>query len=88
MSLKTPGCAGEFKRAPAFHRKEQLLERHSGLKYKCGNRQFLCRGYYADTAGKNAERIAEYIKNRLKEAQIEDQMTMKEYIDPFAGSEK
>jgi len=39
-----------------------------------------------DTAGKNAKKIAEYIQNQLKEDQIGDQMTIKEYIDPFTGS--
>ena len=63
-----------------------IFERHSNLKYKYGNRQFWCRGYYVDTAGKNAKKIAEYIQNQLKEDQIEDQMTLKEYIDPFTGS--
>ena len=38
-----------------------------------------------DTAGKNAKKIAEYIQNQLKEDQIGDQMTIKEYIDPFTG---
>ena len=58
------------------------------MKYKYGNRQFWCRGYYVDTAGKNAKKIAEYIPNQLKEDQIEDQMTIKEYIDPFTGSKQ
>jgi len=31
-------------------------------------------------------KIAEYIKNQLTEDQIEDQMTLKEYADPFTGS--
>jgi putative transposase len=39
-----------------------------------------------DTAGKNDKAIAEYIKNQLAEDQIEDQMTLKEYADPFTGS--
>jgi hypothetical protein len=39
-----------------------------------------------DTAGKNAKRIAEYIQNQLKEDQISDQITLKEYQDPFKGS--
>ena len=56
------------------------------MKYKYENRQFWCKGYYIDTAGKNAKKIAEYIQNQLKENQVEDQMTMKEYIDPFTGS--
>ena len=63
-----------------------IFERHANLKYKYGNRTFWCRGYYVDTAGKNAARIAEYIQNQLKEDQIEDQMTLKEYNDPFTGS--
>ena len=63
-----------------------IFERYSYLKYKYGNRQFWCRGYYIDTAGKNAKKIAEYIQNQLKEDQVEGQMTMKKYIDPSTGS--
>ena len=67
--------------------KSSLLihERHGNLKYKYGNRSFWCRGYYVDTAGKNAKKIAAYIRNQLKEDQISDQMTLKEYKDPFMG---
>ena len=63
-----------------------IFERHANLKYKYGNRQFWCRGYYVDTAGKNAKKIAEYIQNQQKEDQVSDQMTLKEYVDPFTGS--
>ena len=63
-----------------------IFERHANLKYKYGSRTFWCRGYYVDTAGKNTKRIAEYIQNQLKEDQINDQMTLKEYVDPFTGS--
>ena len=63
-----------------------IFERHANLKYKYGNRQFWCQGYYIDTAGKNAKKIAEHIQNQFKEDQIADQMTLKEYIDPFTGS--
>lgn len=65
-----------------------IYERHTNLKYKHGNRSFWCRGYYVDTAGKNAKKIAEYIQNQLKEDQVEDQMTLKEYEDPFTGSKQ
>ena len=41
---------------------------YANYKYKYGNRQFWCRGYYVDTAGKNAKAIAEYIKHQLDEA--------------------
>jgi putative transposase len=63
-----------------------IHERHGNLKYKYGNRSFWCRGFYVDTAGKNAKKIAEYIQNQLKEDQLHDQMTLKEYQDPFTGS--
>ena len=62
-----------------------IHERHGNLKYNHGNRTFWCRGYFVDTAGKNAKKIAEYIQNQLKEDQISDQMTLKEYTDPFTG---
>ena len=61
-------------------------KRHGNLKFKYGNRSFWCRGYYVDTVGKNAKRIAEYIQNQLKEDQISDQMTLREMKDPFTGS--
>ena len=63
-----------------------IFERNANLKYKYGNRTFWCREYHVDTAGKNDKAIAEYIKNQLSEDQLEDQMTLKEYTDPFKGS--
>jgi len=38
-----------------------------------------------DTVGKNAKKIEEYIRNQLKEDLEYDQMSMKEYFDPFTG---
>ena len=63
-----------------------IFERHANLKYKYGNRHFWCRGYYVDTVGKNAKKIEEYIANQLQEDLEYDQMTLKEYIDPFTGN--
>ena len=62
-----------------------IFDRHANLKYKFGNRHFWCRGYYVDTVGKNAKKIQEYIQNQLKEDYEYDQITLKEYIDPFTG---
>lgn len=62
-----------------------IFERHANLKYKYGNRSFWCRGYYVDTVGKNKQRIAEYIRTQLQEDQVSDQISMKEYLDPFKG---
>ena len=64
-----------------------IHERYANLKYKHGNRSFWCRGYYVDTAGKNTKKIAEYIRHQLEEDKLHDQMTLREYEDPFKGSE-
>lgn len=63
-----------------------IFDRHANLKYKYGNRTFWARGYYVDTVGRNKEQIKEYIKNQLEQDQIADQMSLKEFIDPFTGS--
>jgi len=62
-----------------------IFERHANLKYKYGNRHFWCRGYYVYTVGKNAKKIQEYIRNQIQTDLEYDQMTLKEYIDPFTG---
>ncbi len=63
-----------------------IFDRHANLKYKYGSRHFWCRGYYVDTVGRNKTAIAEYIKNQLQEDIMADQISIKEYIDPFTGS--
>ena len=63
-----------------------IFDRHANLKYKYGNRNFWCRGYFVDTVGKNERMIAEYIRNHLEEDFASDQISLKEYIDPFTGS--
>ena len=62
-----------------------IFEKYANLKYKYGNRHFWCRGYYVSTVGKNKKAIAEYIRNQLQEDYADDQMTIKEYVDPFTG---
>ena len=64
-----------------------IFDRHANLKYKYGNRHFWCRGYYVDTVGKNAKRIGEYIRNQLQEDIVADQISLKEFIDPFTGEQ-
>ena len=62
-----------------------IFDRHANLKYKYGNRQFWCKGYYVDTVGRNKKVIEEYIKNQIQEDLVYEQMSLKEYIDPFTG---
>ena len=63
-----------------------IFDRHANLKYKYGSRHFWARGYFVDTVGRNETAIREYIKKQLEEDYMQDQMTFKEYIDPFTGS--
>ena len=63
-----------------------IFDRHANLKYKYGSRNFWCRGYYVDTVGKNKKIISEYIRNQLEEDYETDQISIKEYTDPFTGS--
>ena len=62
-----------------------IFDRHANLKYKYGNRHFWCRGYYVDTVGKNEKAIKTYIQNQLQDDIANDQISLKEFIDPFTG---
>ena len=63
-----------------------IFDRHANLKYRYGNRHFWCRGYYVDTVGRNKRVIEEYIRNQLEDDYASDQISLKEYIDPFTGN--
>ena len=63
-----------------------IFDRHANLKYKYGRRNFWARGYFVDTVGRNEKVIKEYIKNQLEEDYMVDQISLKEYIDPFTGN--
>ena len=62
-----------------------IFDKFANMKYRYGNRQFWCRGYYVDTVGRNKKEIEEYIRNQLEEDKQYEQLTMKEMIDPFTG---
>ena len=64
-----------------------IFEKYANMKYKYGNRHFWCRGYYVDTVGRNKKVITEYIRNQLQEDLANDQISFKEYIDPFTGQQ-
>ena len=63
-----------------------IFDRHANLKYKYGSRHFWCRGYYVDTVGREEKVIRDYIKNQTEEDYMQDQMSLKEFMDPFTGS--
>ena len=62
-----------------------IFDRHANLKYKYGNRHFWARGYFCDTVGKNERIIQEYIRDQLEKDVMEDQISLKEFTDPFTG---
>ena len=62
-----------------------IFDKHANMKYRYGNREFWCRGYYVDTVGKNKKAIADYIRNQLQEDLAYEQMSIKELVDPFTG---
>ena len=63
-----------------------IFDRHANLKYQYGNRHFWARGYFVDTVGRNKKAIKAYIQNQLEEDKMSDQISIKEFIDPFTGS--
>ena len=63
-----------------------IFDRHANLKYKYGKRHFWARGYFVDTVGRNKKAIKAYIQNQLEEEKMSDQISIKEFIDPFTGS--
>ena len=65
-----------------------IFDRHANMKYKFGNRHFWAKGYFVDTVGKNEKIIKEYIQNQLQEDKLYDQISMKEFVDPFTGSKE
>jgi putative transposase len=62
-----------------------IFEKYANMKYKYGNRHFWCRGYYVDTVGRNKKAIEQYIRSQLQEDHAYEQLSIKEYIDPFTG---
>ena len=52
-----------------------IFQRYGNMKFAYRNREFWCKGYYVDTAGKNTKMIKEYIKNQLKQDKESDQLS-------------
>ncbi len=65
-----------------------IFQKYGNMKFAYRNRQFWCKGYYVDTVGKNTKAIKEYIQNQLEEDMMNDQISIKEWIDPFDPDDK
>ena len=83
--LEAEACPDHIHMLLEIPPKYSISEFMGYLKYKFGNRKFWSRGYFVDTVGKNEKAIREYIQNQLQEDKLADQMSMKEFIDPFTG---
>ena len=55
-----------------------IFERHANLKYKYGRRVF-----YVNTVGGNEAKIRKYIQEQEMQDQMSDQLSFREYEDPF-----
>ena len=62
-----------------------IFERHANLKYKYGNRNFWAKGFFVSTVGLDTEKVQEYIREQEKEDMMQDNLSSKEYKDPFKG---
>lgn len=80
--------AAKFMGFPKGKSTLMIFDRHANLKYKYGSRHVWCRGYDVDAVGKNKTVIAEYIRNQFQEDEMLDQITMREFRDPFTGNKK
>ena len=63
-----------------------IFQKYGNMKFAYRNREFWCRGYYVDTAGKNTAAIKTYIQNQLKADKEADQLALFDPRDPFTGS--
>ena len=63
-----------------------IFQKYGNLKFAYRNREFWCRRFYVDTAGKDAKAIKEYIVNQLEQDKQADQLSMFDPRDPFTGS--
>lgn len=65
-----------------------IFDKYANLKYKYGRRNFWAEGYFVSTVGKNEKKIKKYIQKQLQEDIASDQITLKEFVDPFASEDK
>ena len=75
---KYPAQNEHFRVYVIFKRKSALLifQKWGNMKFAYRNREFWCKGYYVDTAGKNTKAIKEYISNQLKHDEETDQLSL------------
>lgn len=88
LSIPPSICVSEFMRYLKGKSTLMIFERHANLKYKYGRRTFWAKGYYVSTVGINKSTIQKYIREQETEDMISDQLSFKEYENPFKHLEK
>ncbi len=84
LSIPPSLCVSEFKGYLKGKSTLMIFERHANLKYEYGKRTFWAKGYYVSTVGLNKAIIQKYIRKQENEDMISDQITFKEYENPFS----
>ena len=67
-----------------MQRNKAYMDKHI-QKQKEQGMGFYTKDSYCVTVGHNEEAVKRYIRNQLQEDRLSDQMSMKEFIDPFTG---
>lgn len=62
-----------------------IFQKYGNMKFAYRNREFLCKGYYVDTVGKNTKAIKTYIAEQLKRDKEIDQISLFDPRAPFMG---
>ncbi len=63
-----------------------IFQKWGNMKFAYRNREFWCKGYYVDTAGKDTKAIKQYIADQLKQDKESDQLSFFDPQNPFMGS--
>ena len=83
VSIPPSLCVSEFMGYLKGKSTLMIFERHANMKYKYGRRVFWAKGYYVSTVGANKAAVAKHIREQENEDMIMDQLSFKEYEDPF-----
>jgi len=73
--MSVSSCMGYLKGKSSL----MIYAKYPELRCKYRNREFWCRGYYVDTAAKNAKKIEEYNRRQLEEDRAGEQLTMSNF---------
>ncbi len=83
LSIPSSICVSEFMGYLKGKSTLMIFERHAQLKYKYGRQTFWAKGYYVSTVGANKTTKQKCIQEQENKDMISDQLSFKEYEEPF-----